>query len=78
MLGCTIDITRKLLALSEKWVSKLHDTLNVVNPTTSHFLIRKWRWFLVILHSIVPDVPGARGMFMRLQHAMSSHHDQII
>ena len=72
VLGWLIDTINNTITLPEHRVLRLKEILDSIPPTQHRTTIDKWHRILGELRSMSIALPGARGLFSRLQHALSS------
>jgi hypothetical protein len=72
MLGWDIDSASMTLNLPPHHVARLREVLQWLQPSRKRLAIAKWHQLLGELRSMSPALPGTRGLFSVLQHALSS------
>lgn len=77
ILGWLVDSASQTLHITATRRTKIYDILTDLDGkhrTTA----KKWYRLLGTLHSLAPGLPGGRGLFSVLQHAMPSGHSRVL
>ena len=72
MLGWDIDTVQATLHLPAHRVERLYALLDMISPPHKRVSVRTWHQLLGELRSMSPALPGSRGLFSVLQHALST------
>ena len=70
ILGWDIDTCASTLSLPAHRLDRLYALLNFLAPPRKRATIQFWHRLLGELRSMAPALPGARGLFSLLQHAL--------
>jgi hypothetical protein len=71
ILGWDVDTVAGTLQLPPHRVARLQSLLDTVQPPRKRMSLREWHRLLGELRSMGPGLPGSRGLFSLLQHALS-------
>ena len=71
ILGWDFDTVAGTLQLPPHRVARLFELLDTVQPPRKRMPLKEWYRLLGELRSMEPGLPGARGLFSFLQHALS-------
>ncbi|KAI2491522.1 hypothetical protein MHU86_23050 [Fragilaria crotonensis] len=76
ILGWDIDTVSETLHLPPHRVARLREVLTWLQPPRKRLPRKQWHQLLGELRSMAPALPGTRGLFSVLQHALSQgdHH----
>jgi len=75
ILGWMIDTVAMTLELPDRRRIRLQELLASLPPTLHRISVKRWQQVLGELRSMVPAIPGARGLFSQLQEALG-HPDE--
>jgi hypothetical protein len=70
VLGWLLDTVQKTIQLPPHRMARLHEILADLPHTLKRVATRKWQQVLSELRSMSLGIPGARGLFSTLQHAL--------
>jgi hypothetical protein len=70
VLGWLLDTFQKTIQLPPHRMARLHEILADLPRTLKRVATRKWQQVLGELRSMLLGIPGARGLFSTLQHAL--------
>jgi hypothetical protein len=72
MLGWTVDSDAMTLTLPPRRLARLKELLDSIPPTRKRLSIDTWHKLLGELRSMSLALPGSRGLFSHLQHALQT------
>ena len=70
ILGWVVDTVNMVITLPLHRLARLYDLLDSLPPTQRRTSTKKWHQVLGELRSMAIALPGSRGMFNHLQHAL--------
>jgi hypothetical protein len=71
ILGWEVDSVAMTLSLPDHRIERLREVLTWIQPPRKRLAMSKWHTLLGELRSMSPALPGTRGLFSVLQHALS-------
>ena len=72
IFGWEIDTDASTLSLPAHRLDRLYELLDYLAPPRKRATVKFWHKLLGELRSMAPAMPGARGLFSLLQHALQS------